>query len=133
MLCRYIEDGLLKLNTKPFWLYIPDYDWNLVHKHMGSSFLYDHLVTKTAEAEDGAAVSAEDKILTLSRIVREQLAVDEDDFSNGVPLTSYGLDSLSAVRLSAALRPYVAVTQLQLLANISLDDIIAKIPAEESA
>ena len=40
-----------------------------------------------------------------------------------MPLTSYGLDSLSAAALSHALEPYVTISQLQLLADVTLADL----------
>jgi hypothetical protein len=36
------------------------------------------------------------------------------------------LDSLSAARMSTALKPYVAITQIQLLGDLSLDDLVLK-------
>ena len=41
-------------------------------------------------------------------------------------LTTVSLDSLSAARLSTALKPYVTVTQMQLLGDLSLDDLILR-------
>ncbi|KAF8521645.1 hypothetical protein JB92DRAFT_2558782, partial [Gautieria morchelliformis] len=36
-ICDCLEDGIRKLADGPFWQYIPDFDWNLVQRHLGSS------------------------------------------------------------------------------------------------
>lgn len=48
-------------------------------------------------------------------IVLDVLGVTLEDFSPDIPLSSYGLDSLGASRLATALRPFMAVTQMQLM------------------
>lgn len=46
-----------------------------------------------------------------------------------VPLTSYGLDSISAASMSYALRPILTVSQLQLLADLTLGDLERRLEA----
>ena len=91
---------------------------------MGSSPLYQHLVD--SNTEDGAAhiVDAGKSMLDT---VLALLDVEPSEFCSDVPFTAYGLDSLSAARLSFALHPFVAVSQLQLLSDISLNDLHARI------
>lgn len=60
---------------------------------------------------------------SLGDVVCDVLDIDHQDLSPDVPLTSYGLDSLSAAALSHALEPYVTVSQLQLLADVTLADL----------
>lgn len=117
----------MKIHDRPFNLYVPDFDWNRIYKLSGPSFLYDHLVTSTSDSTDGVAVEAEDPSTAISRIICEQLGIDTEDLSRSVPLTSYGLDSLSAARLSFALKPHVVVTQLQLLGDVTVDDVLARV------
>ncbi|EJD00213.1 polyketide synthase [Fomitiporia mediterranea MF3/22] len=119
-LCTYIGDGIRKLADGAFWLYIPDLNWNIVYSSLGSSSLYDHLAVKPDEAKPERS---EKPPLPLKEIVLAHLDVKADDLSPNVPLTSYGLDSLSAARLSFDLQPLLSVTQLQLLANVSLSDL----------
>lgn len=52
--------------------------------------------------------------------------VAPEDFSDETPLTSYGLDSLSASMLASALHPLLSITQVHLLSDLSLNDIIKK-------
>ena len=108
----------------PFWQYIPDLDWALVRKYMGSSPLYEHLVDSSTE--DGAAHTSNAGKSMLDTVL-ELLDVESSEFCSDVPFTAYGLDSLSAARLSFALHPFVAVSQLQLLSDISLNDLHARI------
>ncbi|KAK0480492.1 putative polyketide synthase [Armillaria luteobubalina] len=102
-LCDCLEDGIKRLRSEAFWLYIPDLSWADVQAFCGSSPLYNHLVPPQAAPSEAKKISPE------------------------VPLTAYGLDSLSASRLSLALRPLVAITQLQLLGDVSIQDIWALI------
>ncbi|KAH9934268.1 putative polyketide synthase [Fomitopsis serialis] len=104
------------------WQYIPDFDWSLVQSNLGSSPLYDHLVIK-ASSSDTDQTSSDDLGRSLSDIICDVLDIDPEDLSADVPLTSYGLDSLSAAALSHALEPYVAISQLQLLADVTLGDL----------
>jgi thioesterase domain-containing protein len=41
-------------------------------------------------------------------------------------MVSISLDSLSAARMSTALKPYLSITQIQLLGDLSLDDLVLK-------
>ncbi|KAG9309602.1 putative polyketide synthase [Chiua virens] len=123
-LCDYIEDGLHKLKDGPFDVYIPNFDWDQVQHHMGFSHLYGHLVRERrslAKSVEGDPVNA------LCRIVSRCLGLDVAELLPGVPLTSYGLDSLSAGQLSVALRPYVTVSSIQLLGESTLADLEGKL------
>lgn len=62
----------------------------------------------------------------LRELVLAHLDVSEEDFDDDVPFTSYGLDSLSAGRLSSALRSHLRITQMQLLADLSMHDLIKR-------
>ncbi|KAF7373671.1 Reducing polyketide synthase FUB1 [Mycena sanguinolenta] len=122
-ICNCIEDGLNILRDRPFSLYVPDYDWYNMQKHFGASPIYDHLVPykiDTSGAVDSSSVES------LQQLVLRFIDADPQDFETSIPLTSYGLDSLSAGRLSRALKPFVALTQLQLLADMSLDDVLVR-------
>ncbi|EGO26553.1 putative polyketide synthase [Serpula lacrymans var. lacrymans S7.9] len=127
-LCNCIEDGLFKLQDEPFKLYVPDLDWELVEKHLGPSPLYEHLIPRSASVQ--SAPSGESAADALRNVVLQFLDVDPADFSVDVPFTSYGIDSLSAGRLSYALRPFITISQIQLLGDISLADVERRIEAE---
>ena len=61
-----------------------------------------------------------DPRLQLLQTVCRVLDVKAEEVSVDVPLTTYGLDSLSAAALSFALRPLLAVSQVQLLADVTI-------------
>lgn len=94
---------------------------------MGALPSFQHLCvaerSELANQEDG-----EDKF-DLEMMVRTALNIPAEDFSPNVPFTAYGLDSLVAVRLSAAIRAQTGlkVTQLQLLADMTLEDVERKL------
>ena len=46
-----------------------------------------------------------------------------------VPLTTYGLDSLTAAALSFELRPLLAISQVQLLADLTIKDLQDRLEA----
>lgn len=92
--------------------------------HMGPSPLYDHLAKGF---EMMSTVSVKNTDVPLRDLVLQHLDVSADDFSPDIPFTTYGLDSLSAARLSYALRPFIAITQLQLLADLNLKDLQIRI------
>ncbi|KAI0683985.1 polyketide synthase [Cerioporus squamosus] len=90
---------------------------------MGPSQLYDYLVLH----DDSSLTDTDsDEKMSLVQIVCNVLDLQEADISPNVPLTSYGLDSLSASALSFALRPLLSVSQLQLLADLTILDLQAR-------
>ncbi|KAK0461849.1 KR domain-containing protein [Desarmillaria tabescens] len=125
-LCACLEDGLERMRNQAFWLYIPDYSWSEFQKFCGPSSLYDHLIpmpSKTVvESQNQQGVLSQ-----IERLVCDSLGLSIEELSPDVPLTAYGLDSLSASRLSVSLRHFLPITQLQLLGDISLRDILTLI------
>ena len=120
-------DGIMKLRGGDVggWQYVPDFDWNSVRRSIGPSALYDHLVS--VDAASAAKDMGEDPHASLLQIVCRVLAVDAEDVSVDVPLTTYGLDSLSAAALSFALRPLLIVSQVQLLVDVTIRDLQARL------
>ncbi|KAF7374106.1 Polyketide synthase [Mycena sanguinolenta] len=118
-----LEDGLLRMKNERISIYVPNLNWNAIHTSVSESPLYSHLV-KLHAAED--ALEVEDPSEVLREIVMKFVDASEEDFERNVPLTWYGLDSLAAARMSTALKPYLAITQIQLLGDLSLDDVISK-------
>ncbi|PCH35877.1 ketoacyl-synt-domain-containing protein [Wolfiporia cocos MD-104 SS10] len=126
-ICACLEDGLLLIAEKPFDLYIPDLKWDLVQEQLGPSPLYDHLVRGSSLSSLARLENSGNTRETLENIIRDHLKIAKEDFSPDVPFTSYGIDSLSAGRLSFALRPFLSVTSMQLLGDISLTDLECRI------
>lgn len=110
-----------------FQLYVPDLDWEAMNRTLGMTIIGNHLLPESSEVVQ----ELQDDNDRISEIVRTVLNIPMDTFSSEVPLTSYGIDSLSATKLAFSLRSTVHVTQLQLLSDISVDDIRRK--AHEAA
>ncbi|PCH39753.1 hypothetical protein WOLCODRAFT_161855 [Wolfiporia cocos MD-104 SS10] len=67
----------------------------------------------------------------LKGVIMQSLNVDPGQFRDDAPLTSYGLDSLSAGRLAFTLRPFLTISSMELLGSISLTDIQHRIDVEK--
>ncbi|KAF8161949.1 hypothetical protein K438DRAFT_2070439 [Mycena galopus ATCC 62051] len=125
-LCDALKDSLLSLyNGNSDQLYIPEFDWDEIKVRLGPSPMFDHLLR--GQTESAPAAEASSTASSIRQMVLTVLEVDEGDFSPEVPLTSFGLDSLSAGRLSFMLKPHLAVTQLQLLADMTFNDLCGRI------
>lgn len=95
-----------------------------MEKHTGSSSLFAHLIDAKGQEDESDPLGKEK---TVKDILIDLLDVDSSEFDPDVPFTAYGLDSLSAARLSFALKQHVTISQLQLLSDISYNDLQAKI------
>ncbi|KAL6304755.1 hypothetical protein BKA93DRAFT_261672 [Sparassis latifolia] len=125
MIC-WLEDAIYRqLVGQRFKRYIPDLDWEALDRTLGMTKIGQHAVPTWTTTP----VSTADRADGIAEVVQKVLSIPPDDFSPEVPLTTYGLDSLSASRLSFVLRPFVEVSQIQLLANMSLRDLQGKVSA----
>ncbi|KAL6298480.1 hypothetical protein BKA93DRAFT_830667 [Sparassis latifolia] len=125
MIC-WLEDAIYRQHIgQRFKRYIPDLDWEALDRTLGMTKIGQHLVP----AWTNTPVSNVDRVDGIAEVVQNVLRIPPGDFSPEVPLTTYGLDSLSASRLSFVLRPFVEVSQIQLLANMSARDLQRKISA----
>ncbi|KAH9942788.1 ketoacyl-synt-domain-containing protein [Amylocystis lapponica] len=125
-LCDCLEDAIRKLRQSPVWHYIPAFDWSAVRASMGPSAMYDDLVVER-DTQDNEVKKADS---SLKGVVCRVLDIAETDLLPDVPFTTYGLDSLSAASLSYALRPIMTVSQIQLLANLTLNDLESRLPQQ---
>ncbi|CCM06132.1 uncharacterized protein FIBRA_08382 [Fibroporia radiculosa] len=95
----WLEDAIFRFqNGQKFHHYVPDLDWESVDKTLGMPPMGRHLVPVQV-AQD---VSARDDVDQLADTVRDVLNVSASDLSPDAPLTTYGIDSLSAARLAAS-------------------------------
>ncbi|KAJ6555282.1 hypothetical protein B0H10DRAFT_2201676 [Mycena sp. CBHHK59/15] len=126
-----LQDGLQKLRdgSPPFAQYIPDLDWTSIHARYPLPFALHHLLSseQNSVAANAAELKSEDDIL---KIVLSFVEVGKEDFDFERPLLSYGLDSLSATRLSSALQPFVKVSQVELLVGISWSELRTRLQAQ---
>lgn len=106
--------------------YIPEIPWNQLHEELGLSSNAIHLITREDTAKDMAGIVREGDASRALGKVLNLLDLSASQFSPEVPLTSYGMDSLSATRISEALRPYVKVSQMQLLGGLTWNHLEMK-------
>jgi aryl carrier-like protein len=126
--CSWIKDGLLKLSQGNRVVhYIPDLSWKIVQEDLGISSTVRHLVVQDASGQGGGV---EDKLSVLG-IILKLLDVDESEFSPDVALTTYGLDSLGATRISEAIRSFANVSQMQLLGGMTWKQLEEKLNLTE--
>ncbi|KAJ7656557.1 hypothetical protein B0H17DRAFT_1265163 [Mycena rosella] len=125
-LILWLDDAFSRYQTgSRFHRYIPNVDWEAMDRTHGMPKLGAHLVPSRTVTHQARSEPVADKA---SRVIRGVLGISEDDFDPEMPLTSYGIDSLSASRLSFALRSIIELTQFQLLADASLTDLMRKVP-----
>lgn len=128
----------LSRSTK-FSRYLPDLEWGELEKNHRMPSLGRHLVSSSNStvANDSSISIVEskelDKTANIREIVGKILDISATDIVDNVPLTSYGLDSLSASRLSFLLGPFGQVSQLQLLGGSSLQEVVNLINGTNAA
>jgi hypothetical protein len=114
--CESLGQGLAKLFTgDKFNRFIPDLNWIVIEKDVGLPTCAVHLATYQG-------INRGDKKQDLPELFNTILSIVDvsiDDFSKDVPFTAYGLDSLGAMRLTEAIRPYANVSQMQLLGGMT--------------
>ncbi|KAK0237003.1 hypothetical protein EDD85DRAFT_790707 [Armillaria nabsnona] len=88
-----------------------------VQTFCGSSPLYNRLVPPQAAPSEDTTTNYK---VSVEKLVCHSLNMSGGEISREVPLTAYGLN-----QLSLALRPLLTITQLQLLGDVSIQDIWA--------
>ncbi|KAG2139356.1 hypothetical protein DEU56DRAFT_980346 [Suillus clintonianus] len=126
---QFIGEGIQKLADGPFWFYIPDFDWEAARITLGNEHMYNHLLPERTIAEYGTSTSNDS--LSIGDILCATLDIAHEDLSPDIPLSVYGLDSLSAARLSFALNPLLSISQTQLLANVTLRTLEARLEDQQ--
>ncbi|KZT06920.1 polyketide synthase [Laetiporus sulphureus 93-53] len=120
LVAEHCVDAIWTLNTSAAnAVYIPSMNWKKVVEigipeyHLAS---LRHLLVKENADVSVANASNEQTIRAACAMV---LSLNTEDVEENIPLSSYGLDSLTSVRLSGILKQYfdVTVTQLQLLSS----------------
>ncbi|KAJ7622413.1 acyl transferase domain-containing protein [Roridomyces roridus] len=132
-----VQDGLqtIKEGSVPCTRYIPDLDWSALHAQYPLPRAFHHIL-RTAEhspkigADNASPIFTEEDVF---EVVLSFVEVEKEVFDSKRPLLSYGLDSLSAARLSAALEPFLQVSQVQLLSGVSWEELRRRIVPTESS
>ncbi|KAF9235665.1 polyketide synthase [Melanogaster broomeanus] len=117
---QHCVNAIWTLNSDAYSpVYILPTDWKEI-MHLGIPDYHlsslRHLLVK--ETIDSSSTGKE-KELSIRATVASMLALDQNEIMDNVPLSSYGLDSLTSVRLSGILKTKFGmnVTQPQLLGN----------------
>jgi len=117
---RWFDDAMFRHQSgQRIVRYVPDLNWEALDQTLGMPRLGVHLLASQAVEVDADV----DDTARMMEIIKGVLAIPTADFSPDTPLTTYGIDSLSASRISFLLRPIVEVSQIQLLADLTLNDI----------
>ncbi|KAJ7572119.1 hypothetical protein C8J56DRAFT_993487 [Mycena floridula] len=130
---EWLNDAILQFcRGVRFSRYLPDLNWAKLDQDHGMPPLGRHLVPKevyqASDSDNANNVSAENE--QVKDIIQQTLNIATADFGGDIPLMSYGLDSLLASRISFLLRSFVQLSQIQLLADISFNDILEKMGLE---
>lgn len=129
---KWLQDGMLQLfSGRKIRLYIPEMDWAELIKAIGPTDSIRHLLSSVLSGDSVAAVPA-DPSKALVQVIQKSLEIPEDEITMDVPLTSYGLDSLVASRLSFSLEKDfgLSITQIQLLSNITTADLLNRLSVQ---
>ncbi|KAF7336301.1 Polyketide synthase [Mycena venus] len=116
-----LEDGLRKLDDAPFNQYIPDLDWDSIDTNFTLPWSCRHLISQTYLRQSHCK-QPHNQGQILDQVL-DLLEVSMHDFDATQPLSVYGLDSLSAAKLSSILRPYGSFSQMQLLGGVTWSQI----------
>lgn len=130
-ICASIGDALLKhARGDRFSNYIPDVAWNTVERDLGLTPATRHLFVEKSCTDSTSQADREAGMEQILAAILTSLDVSKSDFSPDRPLTSFGLDSFAATRISHGLRPYVNISQMQLLGGITWEQIQERMRTE---
>ncbi|KZV91528.1 hypothetical protein EXIGLDRAFT_769873, partial [Exidia glandulosa HHB12029] len=118
--CAVLEDCILLLRDGPVGIYIPDLAWEMVAQTNGVAPYFKHLLKDRTTPQDKDPKAS--TLPSIDVVIRNVLDVSEGDFNAAVPLTSYGLDSLSAARLAQELQSGVTTNDLRARISKSNED-----------
>ncbi|KAF5356753.1 hypothetical protein D9756_006516 [Leucocoprinus leucothites] len=138
-LCEFLMDGIcrVKAGNNPS-IIIPTLDLSIVSQHIPLPPLYRFVVPRSSPKATKTRIeisqmdSSDDELLATLKsaqaVVMAGLGVeDQGTFSRDLPFINHGLDSIRASQLSRALRPYVKVTQTDLLVGMAWNDLEERI------
>ncbi|KIK63402.1 hypothetical protein GYMLUDRAFT_241886 [Collybiopsis luxurians FD-317 M1] len=136
-LVQYCFDAILSLDSKPHNpVYIPALEWKiLLESGMvpdRSRSLVCHLSVKDTDENFSSGASHEG---TIRAICAKVLSLNVEEMDETTPLSSYGLDSLTAARLKGILKAIfnVEVTQLQLLSTYMTVEKLLSMQTQQAA
>ncbi|KAF9237180.1 polyketide synthase [Melanogaster broomeanus] len=119
---QHCVDAIWTLNSDAYSpVYIPPTDWKEVMNRPDLVGIPDYHLSSLRHllAKENIESSSTGKEWSIRAALASVLALDQNEIMDNVPLSSYGLDSLTSVRLSGILKTDFGmnVTQLQLLGN----------------
>ncbi|KAF9237183.1 polyketide synthase [Melanogaster broomeanus] len=119
---QHCVDAIWTLNSDAYnSVYIPPSDWKEVMNRPDIVGIPDYNLSSLRHllAKENIESSSTGKEWSIRAALAAVLALDQNEIMDNVPLSNYGLDSLTSVRLSGILKTDFGmnVTQLQLLGN----------------
>lgn len=107
-------------------IYIPSMNWDNLSRSIGFTSSLSHLQFSQHTQAEIVDITCSPAQQLIDLILTAHIDVPSNEFSSNIPLTSYGLDSLSASQLSFALNQKfcLKISQIQLLSNVSTDDLL---------
>ena len=135
--CRISESVLLRSASVAQYLH-GSMDWSLVCQAFPSmASRAQHLIDFSAPSRTGLGGSAAQSatLAEVSAVVAALLDVPADKMDNTKSLSRQGLDSLLAVELSSSLKKRfgIAVSQMQLLGGMNVEDVFRQLPSPQQA
>lgn len=125
---QWFSDAIYRFQQgQRFALYVPQLNWEVLDQNRGVTGLAQHLVPDYQSKD----IATDDILEKMTEMVKKVLNISSNDFSPHIPFTSYGIDSLSASQLSFSLRSVIDISQIQLLGDISLNDIYQRFMTAE--
>ncbi|KAJ3793868.1 hypothetical protein GGU11DRAFT_690910 [Lentinula aff. detonsa] len=130
-LIKWMDDAFMQINTgEAGQIYIPSMNWDDLSQWIGPSYSTSHLLSSKLH-QVMPLDSKYNPIDQLIDLVLTYIDVPANEFATNVPLISYGLDSLSASHLSFSLQKQLSVkiSQIRLLSNVTVDDMLVLLHA----
>ncbi|KAJ3806573.1 hypothetical protein EV368DRAFT_25567, partial [Lentinula lateritia] len=125
-LIQWMNDALTQIiSGSGGQIYIPSMNWDNLSRSIGFTSSLSHLQFSKHTQAEVVDITCSPAQQLIDLILTAYIDVPSNEFSSNIPLTSYGLDSLSASQLSFSLNQKfgLKISQIQLLSNVSTDDL----------
>ncbi|ORY49087.1 hypothetical protein BCR33DRAFT_714146 [Rhizoclosmatium globosum] len=119
-LCSALEDAISRMKQDKIYIFQPLTSWTTLFSTFpegGEDRFWKHLDAKTGQNSSSGSSASSDR--PLLQLLAELLNLDASSVDASASLISYGLDSISASRLSSRINSQfgVAISQFQLLSS----------------
>jgi thioesterase domain-containing protein/aryl carrier-like protein len=123
-LFTHVANAVNRLRSSTYLMqYIPDLHWHTIASQVKLPQSCRYLVNLTSQEKASQGSALNDNAGNPFEVILDLLELSREEFDPDQPLTVYGLDSISATRISRALRPFGIVTPMSLLSNDTWNQI----------